>query len=265
MEIHFYLLYALMGVSIALGVVALMKIKSAIYLLEQPVVKKMSPQLNLKPIKVDALDGDNARNARNGTPMNRSNAGRPEGRDGQDRGPREDRGGRDGGRDRDRGPRGERDGEGAGRGRDDRGPRGDRGDRGDRFGGRDGGRDRDRGGRDGHRHERGDRGPREGRREFAGSEREPAQAEASRPAPSADVSSPAPLAPRRPLPSTVDSEADSKPPVSELAVNEAGAADPFFGRDDSDIQHGRRNQMKKKPKFDEAEVEEKAATEESVK
>lgn len=265
---HFYVLYALSAVSIGLGIALFLKIKTAIYLLEQPVVKKMSPQLNLKPIKVDQIEGASDRNAsRNGTPMNRS-AGRPEG----DRAPREDRGGRDG-RDRgERAPRGEREGEGRREGGDrgprsegDRGPRSEgprgegRGDRGDRFGGREGGRDRDRGGRDGHRHDRGDRGP---RREFSNTEREPAQAEARAAAPAGEApsSSPAPLAPRRPLPSTVDHE-ETKPAA---VADEAGAADPFFGRDDSDIQHGRRNQLKKKPKFDEAEVEPSSTEETKV-
>jgi hypothetical protein len=253
MEIHFYVLYALAAAGLALGAYLLTRIKHAIYLLEQPVVKKMSPQLNLKPIKIDQIDGDASRNQpRNGTPMNR-NAGRPEGRDGHDRGPRE---GREGRESRERMPRGERDGEG-GRGRDDRGPRGERAERGDR--GDRGGRDRDRGGRDGHRHDRGERGDRGPRREFAGESREPAQAEA-RPAPMADVASPAPLAPRRPLPSTVDVEGEPKAAPAHAPVDEAGAADPFFGRDDSDIQHGRRTQMKKKPKFDVDEVE---ATEET--
>jgi hypothetical protein len=250
MEIHFYVLYALAAAGLALGAYLLTRIKYAIYLLEQPVVKKMSPQLNLKPIKIDQIDSDASRNQpRNGTPVSR-NGGRPEGRDGHDRGPREAREGRDG---RERMPRAERDGEGGrdGRGRDDRGPRGERGDR--------GGRDRDRGGRDGHRHDRGERGDRGPRREFAGESREPAQAEA-RPAPSADVASPAPLAPRRPLPSTVDVEGEPKAAPVSAPVDEAGAADPFFGRDDSDIQHGRRTQMKKKPKFDVDEVE---ATEET--
>jgi translation initiation factor IF-2 len=267
MEIHFYVLYALAAISIGVGIAVYLKVKTAIYLLEQPVVKKMSPQLNLKPIKVDQVDGDAARNAnRNGTPMQR--APRPEG----DRAPREDRGPRDGGRDR--GPRPERDGEGRREGgdrgprpegdrgpREDRGPRGEgRGDRGDRFGGREGGRDR--GGRDGHRHDRGDRGDRGPRREFAGSEREAAPAEARAAAPASEGSSaPAPLAPRRPLPSTVDAE-DTK--SAAAAPDEATAADPFFNRDDSDITHGRRNQLKKKPKFEEAEVEEKASEETKV-
>jgi hypothetical protein len=32
-------------------------------------------------------------------------------------------------------------------------------------------------------------------------------------------------------------------------------SDPMFGQTDSDIQHGRRNQLKKKPRFDVAEEE----------
>ena len=61
-------------------------------------------------------------------------------------------------------------------------------------------------------------------------------------------------------------DGESKPVAApEIApVNEAGAADPFFGRDDSDIQHGRRNQLKKKPKFAAEDVEEKAPTEEKA-
>lgn len=256
MEIQFIVLYILVGISIAVGAAVFMKVKTAIYLLEQPVVKKMSPQLNLKPVKTDHFEGGSDRGqSRNGATA--TAGGRPEGRDGRDRGPRE--GGRDG-RDRDRGPRpeGERGPRVESEGRREGGDRGPRGERGDRFGGR----DRDRGGRDGRdRHDRGDRGPGGRGREFAGNEqREPAHGE-SRPAPTADITTPAPLAPRRPLPSTIDSEGEARPaPAAEsaLAVNEAGAADPFFGRDDSDIQHGRRTQMKKKPKFDAEEIEEKA-------
>jgi len=39
--------------------------------------------------------------------------------------------------------------------------------------------------------------------------------------------------------------------------NAAAAEDALFTRDDSDMQHGRRNQLKKKPRFEVAEEEAK--------
>lgn len=272
---QFAILAGLSALSIALCAYLLMKIRTITYLLEQPVVKKMSPQLNLKPVKVDELGGDARPNpSRNNAPNASAPARspRPETaggerppRDGnRDRGPRAERpeGGdrppREGGFDRnggDRGPRSDRGG--------DRFPRGDRGERGGRGGG--------------DRHERGDRGDRTGGRDgFAGGDRNrtrteapagEAQGDAAPRAPhvhteAAPVQShaPAALAPRRPLPSTVEHEVEAKDisGSDSLAVNQAAAEDSMFNRgDDSDIQHGRRHQPKKKPRFDapeEAEV-----------
>ena len=176
----------------------------------------------------------------------------PSVREGGDRPPREGGFDRNGG---DRGPRSDRGG--------DRFPRGDRGERGGRGGG--------------DRQERGDRGDRTGGRDgFSGGDRNrtrteapvgEAQGEAAPRAPhvhaeAAPVQShaPAALAPRRPLPSTVEHEVEAKdiPGSDSLSVNQAAAEDSMFNRgDDSDIQHGRRHQPKKKPRFDapeEAEV-----------
>jgi hypothetical protein len=269
---QFAILAGLSALSIALCAYLLMKIRTITYLLEQPVVKKMSPQLKLKPVKVDELDGDNRpnpsrNNASNGAApargprpefaggerpprdQNRDRGPRPErteggerppreggfDRNGGDRGPRSDRGGREGGErfSRDRGDRGER----GGRGGHDRHERGDRG---DRFGGREGGR------------EGGDRN--RNRSETVASEAGAPAPVASESAPS--HSAPAALSPRRPLPSTVDHEVEAKDmPVPEGLAANAAADDALFNRDDSDIQHGRRHQPKKKPRF---EVEESA-------
>jgi hypothetical protein len=266
---QFLTLAGLSVVSIGLCIYLLTKIRTITYLLEQPVVKKMSPQLKLKPVKVDELEDARAaapaRNNANGAPQNRGPRPGMEGDRGRDNG-------------RDRAPRGDRpEGEGRREGGDrpdrmDRGPRNDRGDRGDRFGDR--GRDRDRGGRH-ERHDRGDRfndriGGREGapsreggrdrNREGFGGEREPSAAPVTAEAAPSAPAAPA-LAPRRPLPSTVDQEspAPAAAPVDALAAN-AAAEDALFTRDDSDIQHGRRHQPKKKPRFDVNEEEVKEET-----
>jgi len=268
---QFLTLAGLSAVSIGLCIYVLSKVRTLTYLLEQPVVKKMSPQLKLKPVKVDEPDEARAnvppRNAVNGTPQNRGPRPAIEGDRGRenrdlnprDRAPRADR------------PEGEARREGGER--TDRGPRNDRGDRGDRFGGR----DRERGGRP-ERHDRGDRfngregapsreGGRERSREGFAGEREPSAAPlaSGAPAESAPVvnAAPAPsvLAPRRPLPSTVDHEipAAKEAQVDALAANPS-AEDALFTRDDSDIQHGRRNQLKKKPRFDVKDEEVKEET-----
>jgi hypothetical protein len=255
--IHFLILAGLGCISIVLSAVLLLKIKSVTYLLEQPVVKKLSPQIKLKPVKVDEIDDQARRNAtpeRAAAPMNRNN-GRPPERTEGDRGPR-DQG-------RDRMPRSDREG-------GDRGPRSDRGgERGDRFGG-----GRDRGDRNGRhdRHERhgGDRDRNRGpRTDVFSNERDAAPATEG----SAPIAAPAPrmetrhsapandgpvLAPRRPLPSTVEHEEHKDAPIvdnSNSPLNDASVSDPMFGQTDSDIQHGRRNQLKKKPRFNVAEEE----------
>jgi hypothetical protein len=253
---QFLTLAALSAVSIGLCVYLLAKIRTVTYLLEQPVVKKMSPQLKLKPVKIDELEDTRAnngsRNHANGAPQHRGPRPAMEG------GERHGRDNRDSGRDR--APRGERpEGEGRREGgeRMDRGPRNERGgDRGDRFGGR----DRERGRHE--RHDRGDRfGGRDRNREGFGGEREAAPAPAAPVAGEAAASAPsAPaLAPRRPLPSTVDAEAPAAKEPQAEALSTA-AEDALFTRDDADIQHGRRHQPKKKPRFDLSEEEVKEET-----
>lgn len=262
-NVQFIILAGLGCISIVLGAVLLFKIKNVTYLLEQPIVKKLSPQIKLKPVKVDEIDDQARRNDRTpaAAPINRNNGrpgDRPEGERG-DRGPRD--------QNRDRGPRpeGQRDGERGPRPEGDRGPRSDRGDRGDRFGGR----DRDRGGRH-DRHERhgGDRDRNRGPREFS-NDRESGAGEARPMAPRSDAprreESPMPvsdgpvLAPRRPLPSTVEHEEQKEisaaPDNSGSPLNDASVSDPMFAQNEGDIQHGRRNQLKKKPRFDVAEEE----------
>ncbi len=275
---QFAILAGLSVISLAISAYLLLKVRTITYLLEQPVVKKMSPQLKLKPVKVDEGESE-ARpiparnNASNGATPARGprpafeGGERPPRDQNRDRGPRPER--VEGG---DRPPR-----EGGFGNGGDRGPRNDRGDRGDRFGGR------DRGGRGHDRHERGERAPREGgdrmggreggdrnrnRSESFGNERESAPAESAvRPAPIASEGpsnhSHAPaLAPRRPLPSTVDHEAEHKEiPALDSAAAASAAEDALFARDESDMQHGRRNQLKKKPRFEVADEEVKTTEE----
>lgn len=276
---QFAILAGLSVLSLAICAYLLLKVRTITYLLEQPVVKKMSPQLKLKPVKLDDSEGDaRPAPARNNTSNGAAPARPPRPAfEGGERPPRD--------QSRDRGPRPER-AEGGDRppreaGLDrnggDRGPRNDRndrGDRGDRFGGR------DRGGRGHDRHERGGReggernfsGGREGgdrnrsRSESFGAERESAPAEnAVRPAPAASegpVHSAPALAPRRPLPSTVDHEVEHKEiPAPDSPAAVSAAEDALFARDESDMQHGRRNQLKKKPRFNVADEEVKAPEE----
>ncbi|MDB5104509.1 MAG: hypothetical protein JWP91_2198 [Fibrobacteres bacterium] len=274
--VQFAILAGLSAVSLALCAYLLMKVRTITYLLEQPVVKKMSPQLKLKPVKVDELDADSRPNpSRNNAP----NASAPA------RGPRPDfAGGERPPRDpnRERPPRSERP-EGGGerppreggfdRNGGDRGPRSDRGgerfsrDRGDR-GGRGGGDRHERGGREGLPGREG--GDRNRNRSEAPVGENTAPVEGSvRPAPvaaesSAPVHSGPALSPRRPLPSTVDHEVDAKDiPASSPFESNVVAEDTMFNRgDDSDITHGRRHQPKKKPRFDVAD-ESEAKTEET--
>ena len=264
-----YLTLALAAASLLVGILILVRLKTVHYLLQQPVVKKMSPQLRLKPVKLDEVLN---RGGREGA--------RPEG---GDRGPR---------RDGDRGPRPER---GEGR-RDDRGPRADRGDRPERGPRPEGDRgprpERAEGDRGPRREDRGPRRdgdrPRGDRPERAEGDRprredRPESAECDRPlledrprledrpegdrprrefsetrdfapAPQAEASSEsAPLSPRRPL------FADSAEPRSEAApFRETPASENFVGSSSDDLQHGRRLQLKKKPKFD---FEEEGTTE----
>jgi hypothetical protein len=284
---QFYILAGLSGISIAGTVIAFIilfnKLRTVLYLLEQPIVKKMSPQLKLKPVKID--DHDHSAPARpdnrpaqsaNGNRGPRPNFERPEGGDRQNRDsqPRQDRGPRPEGNDRgpaqrpdggDRGPRNDRF---SGR---DRGPRNDRNDRNDRHdrGGNNPGREssagRDSGERGGHDRNR-------NRSETFSNTHESVSGEAgaplaSRPAPvqAADHNSGPALAPRRPLPSTVDQEVSTKAFTPPEPISAGEAADALFMRDDSDIQHGRRNQLKKKPKFDVGEEDLKAAAAEETK
>ena len=44
---------AVSAISLAISIYLALKMKTVSYLLEQPVVKKMSPQLKLKPVNVD--------------------------------------------------------------------------------------------------------------------------------------------------------------------------------------------------------------------
>lgn len=66
----------------------------------------------------------------------------------------------------------------------------------------------------------------------------------------------APLSPRRPLSPTVETDSNASHQTSNIPSSEnEGGSDGFVGND-NEMQHGRRTQLKKKPRFefDEAEV-----------
>ncbi len=256
MQIINIVLILLAAVSVGLSLFILARIKHVVYLLEQPVVKKMGPELKLKTVKVDEADHSQRHGNRQGQPGqnqgrpqsgprpteqnggNRERGPRPEGqppREGsQNRSDRPERSGSDHrGPDRDRGPRHDR-------GDRDRGPRNDRGDRGDRP-------ERQR--------------PRlevfnsEGTAPAAPVDQAP-RSEAA-PAPANNQERPA-LSPRRPLPASVDREESA--PIA--AAHTESAQDGVFVGDDSDMQHGRRTQVKKKPRF---EINEEELKSEEIK
>ena len=174
-----YLSLALSAVTLAISIYLAIKIKAVHYLLEQPVVKKMSPQLKLKPVKLDEMVAERGRQQQN-------RDGRPQG--GNDR----------------RGDRDRRDGSREGRPEGDR-SRGENRDR--RDGDRNRGGDRDR--RDGDRNRGGDRDRRDGNRNdqnrppretFENREPVAAPSETAQPARfESDPSQDAPLSPRRPF------------------------------------------------------------------
>ncbi len=263
-----YLLTALVTASIVLCVVILLKLNNVAYLLEQPVVKKMSPQLRLKPVRLD--DGEGDANRRNSRPASAGGRGRGQDKnEGQDRN-REAGPARDSGH-RDRPARPER----------ERAEGGERPARPDRDRNRD--RDRDRSSRGDHRnrpnrqevHSNGRDGSSNGREAVAGaseSGREngrDAMRESARDAgPSAprrfeqpalvennhnDNVPPVGLAPRRRLPTAGRDEEQSLADLKPAA--ETSHDHLFVGADDGEIQHGRRNQLKKKPRFDLDEAE----------
>ncbi len=258
-----YLLTVLAAIGIVLSVVILIKLKNVAYLLEQPVVKKMSPQLRLKPVRIDDGEGDpSRRNARQGAPARGRGQDRNEApAGGRDSAPRE----RQGRPDREKAEGGERP------------PRADR----DRN--RD--RDRDRSSRGDHRnrtsrqevHSNGRDAAAPSGREAAAIDqdtgrervresvrdqvrehvRESGQTLVSAPFEqpalvehnSNDNIPPAGLAPRRRLPSSVHEDEQSHSAEAKPAAEE-NHAHLFVGADDGEIQHGRRNQLKKKPRFD---------------
>jgi hypothetical protein len=226
------IILAISVVSLAISVYLALKMKTISYMLEQPIVKKMSPQLKLKPVKLDELlaernrqqqpqnrdlrqQGESRNNPRHGTPRNESDRRPDLNRDRQDRRPE----------------RGE----------------GDRNRNSDRFRDRDRNRDRS----DRPQYGGGERRPREftDNRESAPSPAPVTQMEPQRSEPPALQEHETPLSPRRPLQATVDAEARSESPTP-LIDSEPGPA----GFGDGDIQHGRRMQLKKKPRFDETEV-----------
>ncbi len=264
--LQFCILAALSGASAVIGGILLYKLRSVIYLLEQPVVKKMSPQLKLKPVKVEEGEAEPRRDNRPANGQNQNRGPRPafERTEGGERPPRDMQ-------NRDRGPRPERVENGAAP-VGDRGPRpdrersdrNDRGDRSDRF--------RDRGGRHdrNERHsggmDRGDRDRNRNRSEVFSNDKESApEGAAPRPVqPHVEANSGAgTLAPRRPLPSTVDHEVTARDIPAADSSGAVENTDALFVRDESDMQHGRRNQLKKKPRFEVNEEEIKATTEET--
>jgi ribonuclease E len=243
---------ALAAATLLVTIYLAIRLKTVHYLLQQPVVKKMSPQLRLKPVKLDeALDRNRNRDRGPGGPGDRGpgsrdgrDAGRPERRDGRPEGARgEGRDRRDGRPERSERPEGARDGERNRDGRRDGRPERSEGRRDDR--------------RDGPRPERRDGDRRDSRppREFSDAPRDAAPSSAAASSSSAssssDYSAPAAetstgLPPRRPLPSLQDSPVER--PETSAPVRDS-AADTFVGSGD-DEQHGRRTQLKKKPRFD---------------
>ena len=244
-----YIILAVSAASLAILVYLALKMKAVVYLLEQPVVKKMSPQLKLKPVKLDELMADRNRHsqAQNRDPRQPGsipgNAPRQGGRPDGER--------REGNRgDRPQGGQGSRPERGEGDRRDGERNRGN-----DRF------RDRNRGdrpqGSQGGRPE-GDRRPprefnenRDQNRESSVSVSQPSQPVIRNEAPVSTPQQDAPLSPRRPLPATVETHEHR----NTAAPSFEGGSEAFVGTD-NDMQHGRRTQMKKKPRFemDEAEV-----------
>jgi hypothetical protein len=229
------LLLILVAATLLVLIYLVFRVKAVLYLLQQPVVKKMSPQLRLKPVRLDeAMDRNRTGGNREGREGNRE--GRGERRDDRRDGDRNRDGNREG-----RGER--RDGNREGR------PEGNRGE------GRDGnreGRGERRDGRDGERGNReGGRGEGRPRREFSET-RDFAPSPAPESAPAA-YSEPG-LPPRRAL-------ASFEAPASEnvAAAPAAPAASETFVGSGDDMQHGRRTQLKKKPRFDFDEEETPAA------
>ncbi len=251
-----YVAIALSATTLALCAWLVRKMNTVLYLLEQPSVRKMSPQLKLKPVKLDELMAERTRQQQQSRPQPQQNGprppyqgGRPHGEHRNDQDRRPDQGSRDRFENRDRPDRRPERGEG------DRNRNNDR----DRFRDRDRNRDRNQGG---------DRWrpPQNENRDAASAPisavgeppREPARSEA--PAPSASHhESVAPLAPRRPLPSTVENESAREPVAPPAPSETESGSEGLFNSDD--IQHGRRTQVKKKPRFDVAEEEVKTVTE----
>lgn len=267
-----YLLIALSLASVVVSILTFLKVKTINYLLEQPVVKKMSPQLKLKPVRIEDGEEEGRKSApKSVNGFHGSSSGSASGPGG--RGPRsEERGSDRGGRDfqrGDRSPRSDRSEGGSDRGersdRNDRSPRGER-ERGDnRF------RDRDRGRGDGR-----DMRHRGNRPEVFSNDREenasgPARSEAAgertsfeRPQGESSANTGfTPLSPRRPLPSQVArEEGEAKPFAAEPAPAPEMAGDALYPNE-GEIQHGRRNQLKRKPRFDAVPEETEAAPEET--
>jgi len=267
-----FIALALSAATLVVTILIAIRLKTVHYLLQQPVVKKMSPQLRLKPVKLDDAGNrvrENRDGNREGRPENRGerrdgrNENRGERRDGNREGRGENRGERREGREgRPEGERREnRDGRNENRGERRDGNRDGRGEnRGERREGREGrpegerrenrdGRNENRGERREHNGER-----REGRenrppREFGDAPRAESSAVVEAPVAS---EAPAGLPPRRPLNATPEA------PRAEAAApaGESGFEATFVGSGD-DVQHGRRTQLKKKPRFD---IEEETTT-----
>jgi len=247
-----YVGLALSAATLALCAYLTIKIKAILYLLEQPVVKKMSPQLKLKPVKVEELIAEKQRQQQqlqqNQQTQSQSQSPRPQSSHSHSQNGPRPQGGRSDRPDFDRNRDGNR----------DRGPRPDRPPEGDRN--RDGNRERFRD-RDRNRPQGGERRP---PREANDNPREniPAhQSEAPRmetPAPRND-SNMAPLAPRRPLPSTVESVSHAPAPIIAAPETDNNVEGMFSG--EGDMQHGRRVQIKKPKRFEVDEAEVGATTE----
>lgn len=214
----------LSAATLVVTILIALRLKTVHYLLQQPVVKKISPQLRLKPVKLDEA-------------MNRPRTGNGNG-EGRREG-RENREGREGRESRD----GRR--EGRSDSRNENGRREGRENREGREGRREG-----RENREGREHREG-REPRAEGRSDNRDHRAPRDAADTPVAePSRETSAaqaPAGLPPRRPpLPSVPETPAAGSP---DVLASPAGTEATFVGQSD-DVQHGRRTQLKKKPRFD---------------
>ncbi len=249
--------YALVGVSIIINIVVLLKLKHIRYLLEQPPVKKLTSDLKLKPIKVDGEDSQGHKQERNYNANRKApQFDRNDNRNDRDSSERSDKPAgnrftRDSGN-RERNPRNDR---------ADRNDRPDRNEKNDRF-------DR------GPRNDRGHR-PMRDTRDVRDNQSRPDRAEGNLTNLTGDdVATPAEnsssmskqdsSSTRRPLPARMAREQNGEAinsgnsEVNSVSKDSNVEDQVFAGTDESAMQHGRRNQVKKVPRIEIPEGQEEA-------